>query len=143
MPRSQAEEQREAAATRAAVVSDLRERGNVAMRAQDFSAARGFYTEALGVPAVPADERGKLLGNRSACFLALRRADLALEDAEEAVELSAGSGKAHYRLGCLQHEHRLMRAATASLRRAVELLPAAAEVRELTRRDHRHPTPRS
>ena len=110
------------------MVSELRERGNVAMRRQDLQAARSFYTEALDIPHVPPDERAKLLGNRAACYVALSRADLALEDAEEAAELLPDSGKALYRLGCLQDEHADLASAAASLSRAAALLPAAAEI---------------
>lgn len=125
---AQAKAGQEAAAKRLAVVRDLRERGNVAMRQDDPTAARSFYSQvcermgrrclplfsgpplvltattdpctrapcdsqALDVPAVPADERAKTLGNRAACLLALQRADLALVDAEEAVELTPDAGK--------------------------------------------------
>ena len=125
---NQAKVQQEEDARRHAVVSDLRERGNLAMRNDDKAAARSFYTEALEVPGVRPDERAKLLGNRAACLLALRRPDLALADAEEAVELMPEWGKAVYRLGCLQDDNGDADAAAASLRRACELLPGAADV---------------
>lgn len=98
----QAVEAHQAAEQRAAVVNDLRERGNTAMRNGDPTAAREFYTQALSVPSVPSDERAKLLGNRAACLTRLNRIDLALIDAEEACECKPDWGKAFYRLGCLR-----------------------------------------
>ena len=53
---------------RVAIVTDLRERGNLAMQKADPQAARQFYSQALDVPQVGDDERAKTLGNRSACL---------------------------------------------------------------------------
>ena len=116
---------REQEEERMSLINSFRERGNLAMQRGDLTAARSFYSEALDVPRVPFEERAKLLGNRAACLLALKRPDLAVADAEGAAELMPESGKAHYRLGCLQDEVGDGPGAIASLTRAVELLAAA------------------
>ena len=121
-----ASKEQEEARTR--LVASLKERGNLAMQNDDKAAARAFYTEALEIRSLPSEERAKLLGNRSACLLGLKRADLALADAEEAAELMPQWGKAIYRLGCLQDENGDWPSAVETLTRAKELLPGAVDV---------------
>ena len=122
----QAEIQMEDTRQRAAVINDLRERGNAAMKNGDPTAAREFYSQALSVPSVPPDERAKLFGNRAACLLQLKRADLALIDAEEACDAMPGWGKAWYRLGCIMADVGDALGAISALDKAATLLGEGA-----------------
>jgi hypothetical protein len=83
----------------AAEAAQLRERGNAAMGRGDLPAARSYYAEALALgDAVPAEERAKTLGNRSALHMAADEPHAAYTDAVAAAALLPSVGKAHYRV---------------------------------------------
>jgi hypothetical protein len=83
----------------AAEAAQLRERGNAAMGRGDLPAARSYYAEALALgDAVPAEERAKTLGNRSALHMAADEPHAAYADAVAAAALLPSVGKAHYRV---------------------------------------------
>lgn len=111
-----------------ALVEDLKERGNLAMKRGDMVAARAFYSEALQVPGVPDQVRAALLGNRTACLLALGHSSLALTDAEAAVELVPGWVKGHFRLSSARERLGDLAGALVAVQKAHELEPTNSEI---------------
>ena len=114
---------------------ELRERGNEAMARRDLPTARTCYTAALdalsGEAAAleVAEERAKVLGNRSALLMASSEPQLALQDAESAAALVPHSGKAHYRVAVSREACGDLSGAATALREAAALLPEATDVR--------------
>ena len=123
----------EEAETREAFITNLRERGNLAMRRGDLSAANAFYMEAIAVPNVTDAQRAKLFGNRAACLLAMGQLPLALSDARQAVEIEPSWAKGWYRLGRTQREMGDAGGAAASLAKAAELDPDSEEISTMLR----------
>ena len=123
-----------AAATAATAAQDLREQGNKAMQAGEFSRALKCYTEALEVihdSGEPSTILHILFGNRSAAFLKLDNAKCALEDAQSAVTVNPNYVKGHFRLAsALAHlgEKPEMREAA---RKGLSLDPTNRELREM------------
>jgi len=124
----QVEVEKEKHELRKGVVEDFKAKGNLAMQRGDHVAARAFYSEALEIPEVPEQVRAALFGNRTACYLALKELDLALADAEEAVELVPGWVKGHFRLGSVRESLGDLEGAGAAFRHALELDPDNGEV---------------
>merc|ERR1719482_1164052 len=107
------------------MASEMKERGNLAMKNKDPVAAKAFYDQALELE-LPSCERAKLLGNRVAALFALKQYDLALADADETVKLEPEWGKAHYRLGCARLHLGDKAGAQTALTRALVLQPGSS-----------------
>ena len=82
------------------VVRQSRDMGAKAFKNKDWQNAYQFYNQAVyACDRLKDPDLVKVLGNRSACHLALGNHDLALRDASMCIKLDAGWQKAWYRAG--------------------------------------------
>ena len=109
-------------------VEELRKKGNAAMQQGELEAALACYTEALALEPLPDEEKAKILGNRSAAFMAKEEWALGLKDAEAAAALLPESGKAHYRVAAAREACNDVDGAITAVRKALILMPGAEEV---------------
>lgn len=98
----------------------LKEKGNAAIRRQDYAEAVRMYSYAIKLSAVP---DAILHSNRSAAFLRLGQLYYANEDADRAIQLRPDWAKAHFRRGEVQKAGGQFDSALLSYARALQLQP--------------------
>jgi hypothetical protein len=119
-------------------VAELRQRGNVAYKRGDMEEAIEMYSQVLAL-APTGVEAGLALGNRSACYLSLKRWREAAEDAKAALLHTPESEKYHYRLVTALRELSKSKSgsveveaeAARALAEALQRLPSSAVLRKL------------
>lgn len=105
----------------AETVETLKEKGNAAIRRQDFAEAVLMYSYAIKLSVGSPD--AILHSNRSVAFLRLGQLYYANEDAERAIQLRPDWAKAHYRRGEVQKAGGQFDSALLSYARALQLQP--------------------
>lgn len=104
------------------VVKQSRDMGAQAFKKRDWPNAYQFYNQAVyACDRLKDPDLVKVLGNRSACHLALGNHDLALRDASMCIKLDAGWQKAWYRAGRALYELKKYPEAEASFAEGIQL----------------------
>ena len=116
--------------------AELKQRGNAAFSAKAYDEAIEWYSAAIELDGgVKGEAAAALYSNRSACYLALQACDLALADAQTAVDLRPTWAKAHSRVGAALYGLKELPGALAAYQKALALEPtseaAQASVKEL------------
>ncbi|KAJ0409540.1 hypothetical protein ATCC90586_009080 [Pythium insidiosum] len=106
-----------------------KQRGNALFKNRDYEAAVGAYSQ--GIEQLPS---ATLYSNRSAAYCALGRFDLALKDADAAIELDPTWAKTYSRKGKALYGMQSFRKAADAYARGLELCLKGA-VREANQRD--------
>ena len=97
--------------------------GNAAFAQKAYAEAIDWYTQAIDASRPPDEATAALFSNRSACYAALKRFELALADGEVAVSLRPGWAKAHSRVGAALHGMGELDGARSAYQCAVEAEP--------------------
>ena len=106
--------------SKAALVDELKSRGNAAFKAKRLPEAEALYSRALD----HAPTMHTLYGNRSMVRLSLGKVDEALIDANKAVEIDESWGKGYFRQAQALTKLERFNAAARAFERASELAPS-------------------
>jgi hypothetical protein len=105
-------------------LTPLHAEANELYRQGEYEEALEKYTEALAdLEAEEARPDERLLSNRAACYIALKRYPEAVEDADRAIKAKFKFFKAHYRRACAMQAMQNLREARRSLRHAMTYCP--------------------
>ncbi|KAF8421431.1 TPR domain-containing protein [Tirmania nivea] len=118
------------------IASNFKEQGNDAYRHSFHRDAAAFYTKALSVAGLPADDplREQCLANRAAANLELGNYGSVLRDCSEALKLNPRNVKAHYRSASALAALQRWEEAALLAQKGLALDPANAPLRSLLAR---------
>ena len=111
-------------------VAECKAKGNAAFARKKYDEAIGWYTDALSSGAADAETAAALHSNRSACHLALKDTELALQDGRNALEKRPGWAKANGRIGAALHGMGDLQGALEAYKAALEAEPEYAVAKE-------------